>query len=136
MELATYLHFDGNCAAAFAHYETVLGGKITMNMTFAESPAKAQTPPEMQGHIMHITLSVGRQVLMGSDAPPQHFNKPQGFAASVSVSTREEAERIYKALSDGATSISMPFQKTFWSEGFGMFVDRFGIPWMVGVSQS
>jgi PhnB protein len=25
----------------------------------------------------------------------------------------------------------MPFQKTFWSEGFGMFTDRFGTPWMV-----
>jgi PhnB protein len=22
-------------------------------------------------------------------------------------------------------------QKTFWSEGFGMLVDRFGTPWMV-----
>jgi uncharacterized glyoxalase superfamily protein PhnB len=25
----------------------------------------------------------------------------------------------------------LPFQKTFWSPGFGMLVDRFGIPWMV-----
>jgi PhnB protein len=25
----------------------------------------------------------------------------------------------------------MPFQQTFWSPGFGMCVDQFGIPWMV-----
>ena len=25
----------------------------------------------------------------------------------------------------------MPFQETFWSSGFGMAIDRFGIPWMV-----
>ena len=27
--------------------------------------------------------------------------------------------------------ITMPFAKTFWAEGFGMLVDRFGVPWMV-----
>ena len=136
MEIATYLHFNGNCGPAFAHYEKVLGGKVTMKMTFADSPVRDQTPAEMLGHIMHITLAVGKQALMGSDAPPQHFNKPQGFSASISVSTKDEAERIYNALSEGAQSISMAFQKTFWSEGFGMFVDKFGIPWMVGVAQA
>jgi PhnB protein len=25
----------------------------------------------------------------------------------------------------------MPFEKTFWSPGFGMLVDRFGIQWIV-----
>jgi PhnB protein len=25
----------------------------------------------------------------------------------------------------------MPIQPTFWAIRFGMFVDRFGIPWMV-----
>lgn len=28
----------------------------------------------------------------------------------------------------------MPFQKTFWSEGFGMVTDRFGTPWMVNAA--
>lgn len=138
MELATYLHFNGNCGPAFAHYEKVLGGKITMKMTFGESPMTDSTlPPDQHDRIMHITLAVGRQVLMGSDVPPHFdFEKPQGFAASINVSTRAEAERIYNELSRDARSISMPFGKTFWSEGFGMFVDTFGIPWMVGVSQA
>ena len=42
-----------------------------------------------------------------------------------------ESKRIYDALSEGAKQVTMPFQKTFWSEGFGMFTDRFGTPWMV-----
>jgi PhnB protein len=25
----------------------------------------------------------------------------------------------------------MPFSKTFFSKGFGMTIDQFGIPWMV-----
>jgi PhnB protein len=33
-------------------------------------------------------------------------------------------------LSEGG-SINMPFGKTFFSRGFGMCIDQFGIPWMV-----
>jgi PhnB protein len=29
----------------------------------------------------------------------------------------------------------MDFAPTFWSPGFGSLVDRFGIPWMVNVTQ-
>ena len=46
------------------------------------------------------------------------------------VPSAADGERIFKQLSQNG-SISMPFQKTFWSPGFGMAVDRFGIPWMI-----
>jgi hypothetical protein len=36
------------------------------------------------------------------------------------------------ALAQGG-HITMPFQKTFWTDGFGMLVDKFGVPWMVNV---
>ena len=135
MEIAPYLVFNGNCAEAFTLYERVLGGKVTMKMTHGESPAKEQVGPEWQDKIMHVTMAIGKQVIMGSDAPPQHFAKAQGIMVSINVAAYAEAERIFKALADGA-KINMPFQKTFWSDGFGMLVDRFGIPWMVGVAQS
>lgn len=31
--------------------------------------------------------------------------------------------------------VTMPLQKTFWAEAFGMLVDRFGTPWMVNCEQ-
>ena len=46
------------------------------------------------------------------------------------VEDAADAERKFKALSEGG-SVNMPFGKTFFSKGFGMCVDRFGIPWMV-----
>jgi PhnB protein len=30
----------------------------------------------------------------------------------------------------------MPFQKTFWSPGFGMVVDRYDIPWMINCDET
>jgi PhnB protein len=130
MKISPYLIFDGQCEAAFTLYEQVLGGAITFKQTHGESPTAAQVAPGWQDKIMHITLAVGDYVVMGSDAPPGHYQKPQGVQVSISVNDAREGERVFKALAEGGT-VSMPFQKTFWSPGFGMLVDRFGTPWMV-----
>jgi len=125
-----YLAFNGTCAEAFRTYEKVLGGKLEM-MTHGESPMADQTPPDQRGRIMHARLDLGEgAVVMGSDAPPQYFTKPQGFSVSIGVKQTSEGERIFKALSEGG-EVKMPFAKTFWAAGFGMCIDRFGIPWMV-----
>jgi PhnB protein len=130
MQLNAYLNFNGNCAEAFKFYEQVLGGKIVFMQTHAETPAKDFVPANWQDKIMHVRLEVGEEALMGSDAPPDHFAPPQGITVSVNVSPYAEAERIFNALAEGGRT-TMPFQKTFWAVGFGMTVDRFGIPWMV-----
>ena len=72
---------------------------------------------------------------MGSDAPPAHYTAPQGMYVSISVATPTDAGRIFNALA-GHGKVNMPFQKTFWSSGFGIAVDRFGIPWMVNCEQA
>ena len=69
---------------------------------------------------------------MASDVPPGMDAKPMsGFALSLNYPTAAEARRIFDLLADGG-SVTMPMQKTFWSEAFGMLTDRFGTPWMVG----
>jgi PhnB protein len=95
-----------------------------------EAPEEMPAPPERKKQIMHARISIDGQWLMASDAPPDRFHKPQGFAVSLTVKDPAEAERKFKALSDGG-SVNMPFGKTFFSKGFGMCLDQFGIPWMV-----
>jgi PhnB protein len=134
MHIHTYLLFDGTCGEAFRLYERVLGGKIDFIQTHGESPMKDQTPPDFLDKVMHVHMTVGDQVLMGSDAPPGHFKQPQGFSVSLGVTDPAEAERVFNGLAEGGT-VSMPLQKTFWSESFGMLVDRYGTPWMVNCQQ-
>ena len=133
--LDPYLFFDGNCAEAMRFYERTLGGKIEMMMTHADAPpGEAPTPPGMRDRIMHARLVFGggERVLMASDAMGGHpYNKMQGFSLSWSCATAAEAKRVFDALSQGG-EVRMPLQKTFWAEAFGMAVDRFGTPWMVG----
>ena len=125
-----YLSFNGNCAEAMRFYEKTLGGKIEMLLRNEEAPEEMPAPPERKKQIMHARISIDGEVLMASDAPPEHFHKPQGFSVSLTVGEPAEAERKFKALSEGG-SVNMPFGKTFFSKGFGMCVDQFGIPWMV-----
>jgi PhnB protein len=129
MQINPYLNFDGKCEEAFNFYEKCFGGKIEFKMTHGESPM-AGAHPGWENKIMHISLRIGDQVLTGSDAPPQYYQKPQGVQVCISLKDPAEAKRIFTALAkDG--NVTMPLDKTFWSPAFGMLTDRFGIPWMV-----
>jgi PhnB protein len=130
MEFSPYLLFNGDCADAFKFYEQVLGGKIDAMMPFAGSPAAEHAPPEFGDKILHASMTIDGQHIMASDAPPGQYSKPQGISVSIALKDRDKGERIFNALAEGGT-VQMAFAKTFWASGFGMCVDRFGIPWMV-----
>ena len=130
MQINPYLFYDSNCEAAFKYYEKVLGGKIEMMLRNEEAPEPMPGPPGREKKIMHARISIDGEILMASDAPPDHFNKPQGFAVSLTVDDPADGERKFKALSEGG-AVNMPFGKTFFSRGFGMCIDQFGSPWMV-----
>lgn len=133
MQSITYLYFDGQCKAAFKFYEQCLGGKLDAMMTYGDTPtdsSMAQVAPESRHQIMHAHLTAGDVELMGSDSPPEYFEKPQGFSVSLQFEDAIKAERIFHALAENGT-VRMPFEETFWASRFGMLVDQFGTPWMI-----
>ncbi|MBR0755982.1 VOC family protein [Bradyrhizobium jicamae] len=130
MQVNPYLTFNGNCADALKFYQKVLGAQIEASFPFGEGPPEMKVPAEWKDKIMHAKITIDGEIIMASDAPPGHFQTPQGFSVSLQVEDAADAERRFKALSEGGT-VTMPFAKTFFSQGFGMCVDQFGIPWMV-----
>ena len=106
-----------------------LGGRFSGGITDGESPLARQLPRAWQSRILHATLELGDQVLIGSDAFPGSYVRLQGFSVAIGAPV-VEAARVFTALAEGG-SIRMPFERTFWSPGFGMVVDRFGIPWEI-----
>jgi PhnB protein len=135
MQLSPYLNFNGQCEAAFKLYQECLGGTMQFKMTWGESPMADQVPAEMRDKIIHASLIIGETVLLGADSPPDQYEEPRGIAVTVPTKTVADAERIFKALSEGG-KVTMPLQQTFWSPGFAMLVDRFGIPWMINTEQA
>jgi PhnB protein len=132
--LNAYLFFDGCCADAMRFYERTLGGKITLSMTHAQSPMAGQMLPGSANanRIMHTSLDIDGGTLMASDTMAgQGYEGMKNISLSLVYPTAAEAKRIFAALGQGG-KVTMAFEKTFWAEGFGMLVDRFGTPWMVG----
>ena len=130
MKLNTYLNYGGNCAEALRFYETHLGGKIGMLMTYDQMPGQSDIATQMKGKVLHANLTIGGTELMASDVPPDRFQPMRSVYICMSVESDAEAERIYKILTDGG-EVFMPMQETFFATKFGQFRDKFGTSWMV-----
>jgi|ERR1022692_1437179 PhnB protein len=135
MQLNPHLHFNGDCEAAFKFYEKCLNAKITFMMPYEGTPVADQVPAGWRSKILHTTLTVGDYVLTAADAPPDHYQKPQGFSVTLGIKDPAEAERVFGALAENGT-VTTPLQETFWAVRFGMLVDRFGIPWMINCGKA
>jgi PhnB protein len=129
-QLNAYLFFDGTCADAMRFYERTLGGKLDL-ITHAQSPIAGDTPPGSADRILHARLVFDGGTLMASDSMVgQPYEGMKGFSLSLNYSSVAEAKKAFDALSAGG-KVTMPLDKTFWAEAFGMLVDRFGTPWMI-----
>lgn len=135
MQMNPYLSFKGQCEAAFTLYAQCLGGQLGTIFRYAGTPLAEQVPADWQDKVMHSSLTVGGQVLMGGDLAPDRYEEPRGFSLSLQITSTSEAERIFHELAkDGR--VVVPLEKTFWAERFGMVVDRFGIPWLINCEES
>jgi PhnB protein len=131
MAFHPYLFFGGNCRDAFTRYQEIFGGELTL-LTPKDMPSDEPAPTDQGDFIMHAALMVGGQLLMASDDPTtDSFGPVQGMMVNYSTTDVDDAKRVFEALADGG-SVTQPIEATFWSPAFGMCVDRFGTPWMVG----
>lgn len=101
-----------------------------MKLHYGETPAAGETAREFHQKIIHARIAIGENIIMASDAPPDRFTAPTGFSINIGVDTTEEAERLFKALSEKG-EVYMPIAETFWALRFGMVTDQFGVPWMI-----
>ncbi|HEY3935605.1 MAG TPA: VOC family protein [Gemmatimonadales bacterium] len=130
LTMEPYLYFDGNCGEAMRFYAKLFGGNLDI-MSHADSPIADQVPAANRDRIMHARLDIDGRILMASDALAGHsYSGMHGFSIALSYPDPVEAKRVFTALSEGGR-VTMPLQKTFWIELFGMVVDRFGAPWMI-----
>lgn len=128
-----YLNFGDNCEEAFNFYKSVFGGEFLYLGRYSEMDCGEPVAESEANKIMHVSLPIGEgSILMGSDTPSS-FGAPttgNSMYVSVNVDSVEEANRLYNGLSDGG-EILMAIDKTFFAAAFGMFIDKFGVRWMV-----
>lgn len=127
-----YLSYDGNCADAMRFYERVLGGKLEVLMSGADSPMAAQIPKEFVNRILHARLALPDGGMLFAGDAPAHipYEGIKGVAITLNYAATAEAEKVFGLLSAGG-QVTMPMQPAFWAACWGMLVDKFGTPWIV-----
>lgn len=135
MQINPYLSFNGDCEAAFKLYEECLAGKLGPIFRYAGSPMADQVPADWQNKIMHASVAIGEQIVMGGDVAPDRYEKPRGFSLSLQLTSTTQAEQIFHRLAKDGT-VLVPLEKTFWAALYGVVTDRFGIPWTINCEES
>ena len=130
--LNPYINFGDQARPAMEFYRGVFGGELTVS-TFGEAGAGQGADADK---VMHAQLETpAGYTLMASDAPE---GMPHSTGSQIQVSLSgddEDALRGYFAgLAEGGT-VTMPLERQMWGDEFGMCTDRFGIGWMVNISQ-
>ncbi len=89
---------------------------------------------EDKNKIMHIALPICKEtILMGSDTGGEWASQTKignNISLSIITDSKEDADRFFKALSDGGKQ-KMPMSQTFWGDYFGMCTDKYDINWMI-----
>ncbi|QIB51993.1 YciI family protein [Pseudomonas sp. OIL-1] len=129
--LSVYLGYDGNCREAFTFYADTLGGDVEAMLTYGETPMAADFPVESHELIAHAQMRIGRYLIMGGDMAGDSCGQALGGSTiALEYSDTGQGRRIFDQLAEGG-SVQMPFDKTFWAEGFGTLTDRYGVGWML-----
>ena len=132
--ITAYISFNGNTEAAFDFYKTAFGGNITNLQRFGDAPNGSQMPEAERNKIMHIALEAPNGIaLMGNDFidfTGQPFTAGNNFSLSIHPDNELAADTYFNSLSVGGTVI-VPMSKAPWGDYFGMFIDQFGIKWMI-----
>jgi len=129
-----HINFNGNAEEAFNFYKSVFGGTFGKIIRFKDLSSPEFPVDEKEANkIMHITLPIGKNVLMANDVPesmgPTNENENRS-KISISTESREEADKIFNGLSKGG-NVEMPIGDSPWGSYFAMFRDKYGIEWMV-----
>ena len=138
--VSIYLNFAGNAEEAFNFYrkvfKTEFSAPVMRMKDLPPQPGSPQIPEAEQGMVMHVALPVlGGTEIMGTDMLESMGHKlVEGNNVTISLNpdSKEEADRLYKELSQGGSDGVAPHEE-FWGY-WGTCKDRFGIRWMFNIS--
>lgn len=140
--VSIYLNFMGNTKEAFEFYKSVFGTDYSAPFMYLgdvpSGPGMPQLSEEDKGKVMHVALPIlGGTQIMGTDmleSMGHSLKIGNNTTINLEPDSREETDRLYNLLSEGATECS-PLQDQFWGAYWGVCLDKFGIRWMFNCRQ-
>jgi PhnB protein len=132
MATLCYVNFKGNAREAIQYYQSIFKGPKPEIMTYADFHDPNYQPPDHIKHlIIHAEIHVFDSRVMISDTPDGFGNDlVQGSNFSLAI-VSDDLSKLKEAwqLMAGESKVLTDFQPSFFSEGYGYLMDRFGIYW-------
>lgn len=103
----TYLNFQSQAEEAFEFYAKVFETEVTVLSRFSDMPGAGpgELPVDEQNLVMHAQLPIlGGHIVMATDMLRSMGHETRignNTTISLDVDSREEADRLYEALSEG-----------------------------------
>lgn len=137
MPIEPYLFFNGRCDDAIEFYRRTLGAEATFLMRYRDNPEgnDGSLPAGFEDKVMHANVRIGDSTIMVSDGNTDAGPTFQGFSLCHALPDEDAVRATFAALAEGG-SVIMPPMRTFWSACFGMLTDRFGVSWMLMVTDA
>ncbi len=130
INLDPYIFFKGEAREAMEFYKNIFGGELTIQ-TYEDVPGPTQEG--MEGKLMHAMLEGEDVRLMASDTS-QASAKATKITLSLSGADEEKLRKYFEGLSEGV-EVAQPLKKEFWGDTFGMVSDKYGVEWMVNITE-
>ncbi len=143
----THLNFRGNARQALEFYNSVFGGNLVI-ATYADFGAPKDTPNADKVVWGQVVADNGFRVMAYDVPSPDLPHQPNQastyrehgmtitqapFFISLRGENSDEISTLWEKLSKGATIIE-PIAQAQWAPLFGMLTDRFGVTWVVDVT--
>jgi PhnB protein len=106
-------------------------GKTTGILRWGENgmPVRTET---MRGKILHARFEGPGVLFFASDNDDAEPMK--GSALFLEMTDLAMMKELFSRLSAGGI-VTVPLARQYWGTDFGMFIDRFGVQWMLNCSQ-
>ncbi|QUQ67091.1 VOC family protein [Kutzneria sp. CA-103260] len=132
-QLNPCIAFNGNARQAMEFYQEVLGGKLALG-TYGDF-GSPEAPNADADKVMHSVLSTSDgYTVMAWDVPERVPFRPGNNVALFLGGDDAKLRDYFEKLSAGGT-VTLPLERQSWGDEAGSLVDKFGISWMVNITQ-
>lgn len=133
MKLKVHFVFPGTCEEALTFYKEILDGEI--DFIFRKKEDKTLKVSDVdKNRISHMVVKTPYFELAGEDA---NFNQKviEGNNTKMVLVFQEvgECRQVFERLAEKGT-VTAPFEKTFFCDGLGEVTDKYGISWLIMVT--
>lgn len=117
-----YLGMDGRAAEAAEFYVRAFGARDIGRFPDQDNP----------GRFMHVQVEINGGCVMMTDCrdpSAKESPKPQGMHLQLIVA---DGDKWWARAVEAGCTVTVPFERQFWGDRWGMLRDPFGIDWSVG----